>query len=762
MKRILSFMLAVVLSLTMISVTSFASNEVKITLDAVKASPGEPFDIDLILENNPGIVAANINVAFDEGLTLVSAKNGNVFPSSMSFTQPNKLLNGGKITGNCNFNWFSFKIEEDEIKNGTILTLRFELSEHAEIGDEYKITVSVRNGDLIDRNAKPISIQPFTGSVEIVNAVCKHVPGEALVENKINSTCSEKGSFDEVVYCTLCKEELSRTTKSINKIPHTEVTISQVSPTCTSTGLTEGKKCSVCGTIITAQTLVAPLDHSSDSGTVTQKATCTSMGVKTYKCLVCGEVLKTETVAKIAHKEVVIPAVEPTCIETGLTEGSKCSTCGVIIKAQTITPMTGHFDSDKDGLCDVCGTKVSEECIHSYKDVVTKAGFDKDGNIKSVCQLCGYVASEKKISGIYGIFLEKFEYEYTGTEIKPGVLYVLDNDYNEIPSKYYTVTYSNNVNIGDGTVTIKFKGNYSCTQNEHFNIVHKVHKYDTVSSVTKATLTANGKVTKSCSVCGAKKSTTVYYPKTFKLNYTSFAYNGKAKNPTVTVTDSNGKTVASTNYSLSYKNNINIGTATVKVTFKGNYSGTKSITYKIVPAQVTGLKQSTVTATTQKLSWTKVSGAKYYKVEQSTDGKKWTVVNAATTANTITVSKLKAGTKYQFRVTALDSTKKIAGKTSTVLKTQTLTTAPIITLASTKSKTATVSWKKVNGAKNYVIYKSIDNKSWTKVATVGSSTTSYNITKLTGGKKIYVKVQVLNSYNQKSAYSAVKNLTVKK
>ena len=284
------------------------------------------------------------------------------------------------------------------------------------------------------------------------------------------------------------------------------------------------------------------------------------------------------------------------------------------------------------------------------------------------------------------------------------------------------------------------------------------HSYKTTTD--KATLTKNGKTETKCTVCDkVSKATTIYYPKTFTLSATSFTYTGKEIKPTVTVKDSNGKVVSSSNYTVSYSGNVNAGTGKVTITFKGNYSGTKTVNFTITPKQVTGLKVSDEKTTSLKLTWSKTAGAKYYKVEQSTDGKKWKTVTT-TDKTSYTVKSLKAGTKYQFRVTALDSTKKIAGKASSVLKTGTLTSAPSLTLKSTKSKTATVSWKKVTGASKYVVYKSTNGKKWTKVTT--TTKTSYNLTKLTGGKKIYVKVTALNAYSKASAYSSTKNVTVKK
>lgn len=192
---------------------------------------------------------------------------------------------------------------------------------------------------------------------------------------------------------------------------------------------------------------------------------------------------------------------------------------------------------------------------------------------------------------------------------------------------------------------------------------------------------------------------------------------------------------------------------------KCSVCGKITVTQKMTLAQVTGLKSGSEKTTSLKLSWSKIAGAKYYKVEQSTDGKTWKTVTT-TDKTSYTVKSLKAGTKYQFRVKALDSTKKTAGKASSVLKTGTLTSAPTVTLKSSKSKTAVASWKKVTGAAKYVVYKSADGKKWTKVTTTAK--TSYTRTKLTGGKKVYIKVSAVNAYGKNSAESKIVNVTVKK
>ena len=287
------------------------------------------------------------------------------------------------------------------------------------------------------------------------------------------------------------------------------------------------------------------------------------------------------------------------------------------------------------------------------------------------------------------------------------------------------------------------------------------HSYKNVT--TKATLTANGSIKKTCSRCGdVASTTTIYMASKVTASASSFTYNGKVQKPTITVKDSKGNAIASSNYTLAWSNSNSkaVGTYTVKVTFKGNYSGTKTFTYKILPRQVGGLKFKSATTSSVTITWTKLTEAKYYKVEYSTNGKTWkTAITVAT--NSATVKNLSAGTKYQFRVTALDSTKKITGKVSSVLKNGTLCAKP--TLSSVKSTTAgqaTATWKKTTGASKYIVYKSTDKKKWTKVTTTTKLT--YTLKGLTKGKKIYVKIVAINAYSKSSADSAVKYTTVKK
>ena len=185
----------------------------------------------------------------------------------------------------------------------------------------------------------------------------------------------------------------------------------------------------------------------------------------------------------------------------------------------------------------------------------------------------------------------------------------------------------------------------------------------TTTKVTKATLTKNGEIKKTietkCKVCneslgGKSETTPIYYPKTIELKTTSYTYDGKAKKPAVIVTDSNGKPISSSNYSVSYSSNKKVGTATATITFKGNYEVTKKLTYKINPKGVS-LKKITKGRKQFKATWKKnTTQTTGYEIQYSTNknfksgNKKVTIKKNKTTSTT--VKKLKNKKKYYVRI----------------------------------------------------------------------------------------------------------------
>ena len=192
-------------------------------------------------------------------------------------------------------------------------------------------------------------------------------------------------------------------------------------------------------------------------------------------------------------------------------------------------------------------------------------------------------------------------------------------------------------------------------------IAKKSHKYETKTA--KATLSKNGETVKKCTACGKVASTTIYAAKTVKLSKATFTYTGKTIKPSLVVKTSNGKTISSSNYTVSgTKSTKKIGKFKITVKFKGNYTGTKTLTFKINPKST---KISKVTAGKKSLKVTvgkqtkEVTG---YEIQYSTSkkfksAKKVTIKKAKTTSATI--KKLKAKKTYYVRV----RTYKTVGKT---------------------------------------------------------------------------------------------------
>ena len=324
----------------------------------------------------------------------------------------------------------------------------------------------------------------------VITPAAGHTPGEAVRENEVAATCSEAGSYEEVVYCTVCEEEISRETKEIAALGHVwdegEVTkeagcifdgtivytctrckemrqeaipakghdfiaYGGQAPTCTTAGWTAYEECSRChystrqtlpaldhdwgeGKVTTEPTCteagvrtytcsrcgttktepIAALDHDWGEGEVTTEPTCTEAGVRTYTCTRCGKT-KTEPITAKGHTEVVDPAVEATCSQTGLTEGKHCSVCDAVLVEQEVVPMLEHDWGEgkvtKEPTCTETGvmTYTCSHCSETKTEPITAKGHTEvvDPAVAPTCShagltegkhcsVCGYVLVEQQ------------------------------------------------------------------------------------------------------------------------------------------------------------------------------------------------------------------------------------------------------------------------------------------------------------------------------------------------------------------------------
>ena len=424
-----------------------------------------------------------------------------------------------------------------------------------------------------------------------------HSYGNSVVTKQ--PTCTSEGTKTKT--CTKCNATV---TETIAKTSH-KYADTVVAPTCTTDGYTL-HKCSVCGTSYKDNTTKAT-GHSYGNSVVTKQPTCTSEGTAIKTCTKCNATVTEKLPAK-GHTAVTDKGYSATCTTAGKTDGSHCSVCNTVIKAQTVINATGHKSSvwivDKAASIGVKGSKHKE------------------------CTVCKKVLETAEIPALSKISISKASvtlststYAYDGKAKKPGVTVKLNGKTLKNGTDY-TVSYSNNTKVGTATVKITGKGNYTGSVSKTYSIKNNFKKA-TISGI----------------------STKAFTGKNITQNIT-VKYNGK--------TLKNG-----TDYTVSYSNNKKIGTATVKITGKGSFTGTVTKTFKINPAKQE-IQKLTAKSKAFFVDWAQKGSATGYEIQYATNSKftsakKVTITNNKTDKTTI--SKLSGKKKYYVRVRSYTTVK---------------------------------------------------------------------------------------------------------
>ena len=127
-----------------------------------------------------------------------------------------------------------------------------------------------------------------------------HTPGEAVIENNVPATCTEAGGYDEVVYCTQCPAEISRTHVTVDPINHSHAqNVAATEATETAHGFTAGVWCPDCETWVSGHEVV---HNAFGAQTVIKPATEEEEGLVDIVCTVCGETVR-YTAEKLPHTE---------------------------------------------------------------------------------------------------------------------------------------------------------------------------------------------------------------------------------------------------------------------------------------------------------------------------------------------------------------------------------------------------------------------------------------------------------------------------
>ena len=252
-----------------------------------------------------------------------------------------------------------------------------------------------------------------------VNLTFRPLPGDStehtiVVQPAVEATCTSTG-LTEGRYCSVCKYVFTAQQKT-GKKDHEIVSVAPKQASCSEPGNQAHWKCRLCGTLFADEAgtktiqpeeiVIDQLGH--DLRKVEAVApTHTEDGNNAYYiCRRCGSAFRDsegkqpttvqdETLAAEGHKEVIDPAVKPTCTEAGKTEGSHCSVCGKILKAQEEIKASGHkevIDSAVEPTCTKPGLTAGKHCsvcgkVLVAQDVIPANGHDEviDPAVEPTC-----------------------------------------------------------------------------------------------------------------------------------------------------------------------------------------------------------------------------------------------------------------------------------------------------------------------------------------------------------------------------------------
>ena len=285
------------------------------------------------------------------------------------------------------------------------------------------------------------------------------------------------------------------------------------------------------------------------------------------------------------------------------------------------------------------------------------------------------------------------------------------------------------------TVTIPSKTS-SCT-----------HSYTCVVTK-KASFTQDGLLTYKCSKCNYVRETkTIAKVSSVSLTKDSGVYNGKAHNPSVRIADSNNSALPQSCVTTTIKDNVKIGTAKITITLKGNYSGSKTLYYKIVPGKPTNLKSAGKTTSSLTLTWDKVLGATSYIIYRYDTSKSSYVKLGYVSGNGATINSVNENTTT-YAVAAVANN--VTGSFATV-RGSAKPNAPQVVLSKGDHKVY-LKWNAVPGATKYnVYYKAGNNGEYKKLGT--TSNLSMTITGFSSGTTYYFRLLAYKTIDGNNVYS---------
>ncbi len=192
--RLLSLLLSLLMMISILPSASLSAMAdpnptATVTVGSVTASPGSTVDVPISISNNPGVLGAIISISYDEGITLVNATSGDAF-SALAMTKP------GQFQSPCQFTWDGLELSASDVKDGTILTLSFEVSDTVADGTTCNIRVSYEYGDFVDTDLNPVEVTFNNGSINVQSYKSGDADGNYFI-------------IVIALFCNICYNELA-------------------------------------------------------------------------------------------------------------------------------------------------------------------------------------------------------------------------------------------------------------------------------------------------------------------------------------------------------------------------------------------------------------------------------------------------------------------------------------------------------------------------------------------------------------------------
>ena len=473
-----------------------------------------------------------------------------------------------------------------------------------------------------------------------------------------------------VYTCDTCGDSYSEVIKAKGHVYASEVT---KKANCTDDGVIT-YTCANCGDKYTKVIKAKGHNYSAE---VTKKATCDTDGVKMFTCADCGDVY-TEKLEALGHTYGISEVVKPTCDNDGYTKFT-CSVCGD--SYSKVINATGHKYNDKivSASCDKGGYTLHtcENCGDIYKDNFTsplghdytsqtvKPACETDGEKTFTCTRCGDTYTEviKAKGHVY-----KRTVVAAGCETDGYTLVECMECHDSFKEGYVGAKGHTIVTDKAVAATCTTAGK---TEGSHCSVCGKVIKAQTEIKAKghvagdwitdkAAAVGVKGRKHRSCTVCGAVVESAdipALSPKSISsasvsLSIATYSFDGKVKTPSVTVKLGSTVLRKGIDYVVSYRNNKNVGKATVVITGKGLYAGTITRTFVINPAKQE-IQKLTAKSKGFYIDYAAKGHATGYEIQYATNssfsGAKKTVITSNKT-DKVTVSKLSGNKKYYVRV----------------------------------------------------------------------------------------------------------------